>query len=251
MRHCAKLRLGLLSATMFTGVAFASQASAQDATTEASSAAPFGDEIIVTGTRRATTIQDTPINISAIGAEDIARQRIDDVRDLADFTPGLTISDTGPGATGTIVLRGLSADDVGAGGASNDDALGVYLGEVPLYYDFKLLDIERVETLLGPQGTLYGLGTMAGAIRNIPNRPNTDQFEGEVHGRFYAKDHSDDLGYQGDVTINIPILADHVAFRSATGYYFDPGFIDYTLLIQEPGVSLPQPDGPDSVSEEG
>jgi outer membrane receptor protein involved in Fe transport len=132
-----------------------------------------------------------------------------------------------------------------------DDALGVYLAEVPLYYDFKLLDLERVETLLGPQGTLYGLGTLAGAIRYIPNRPNADQFEGEAHGRLYAKDHSDKLGYQADMAINIPIVTDHVAFRTATGYYYDPGFIDYTMLLQEPGVSLPQPDGPSGVSDEG
>jgi iron complex outermembrane receptor protein len=247
MTNCAKLRLGLLSATMFTGVAFAPQALAQ----ETSAADTDGDAIIVTGTRRATTIQDTPINISAIGAEDLARQRIDDVRDLADFTPGVTISDTGPGSTGTIVLRGLSADDVGDAGASYDDALGVYLGEVPLFYDFKLLDLQRVETLLGPQGTLYGLGTLAGAIRYIPNRPNPDMLEGEVHGRFYAKDHSDSFGYQGDLVLNIPLVTDHIAIRTATGYYYDPGFIDYNLLIQEPGVSLPQPDGPDSVSDAG
>lgn len=254
MKHRAKIRLGFLSATMFTGVAFASQASAQDASAvdaEPSGAAPFGDEIIVTGTRRATTIQDTPINISAIGAEDIARQRLDDVRDLADFTPGLTISDTGPGTTGSIVLRGLSASDVGDGGASYDDALGIYLGEVPLYYDFKLLDLERVETLLGPQGTLYGLGTLAGAIRYIPNRPDPAGFAGDAHGRVYAKDHSGKLGYQGDFALNIPVVTDFIAFRTTTGYYYDPGFIDYPLLIQEPGVSLPQPDGPDGVSEEG
>jgi len=249
MTHCARLRLRLLSATMFTGVALATQASAQDtASAETSSATTFGDEILVTGTRRATTIQDTPINISAIGAEELARQRIDDVRDLADFTPGLTISDTGPGTTGSVVLRGLSASDVGDGGSNYDDALGVYVGEVPLYYDFKLLDLERVETLLGPQGTLYGLGTLAGAIRYIPNRPNADQVEGEAHGRFYGKDHSSDLGYQADVAVNIPILTDHVAFRTATGYYFDPGFIDYPVLLQEPGVSLPQPGGPEGVS---
>jgi outer membrane receptor protein involved in Fe transport len=240
---------------MFTSVAFGTQASAQDtAATQAdegvSSATSFGDEIIVTGTRRATTIQDTPINISAIGSEDIARQRIDDVRDLADFTPGLTISDTGPGTTGSIVLRGLSASDVNDAGASYDDALGVYLGEVPLYYDFKLLDLERVETLLGPQGTLYGLGTLAGAIRYIPNRPNADMVEGEVHGRLYTKDHGDKLGYQGDFAINLPIVTDHVAFRTATGYYYDPGFIDYPVLLQEPGVSLPQPGSPDGVTDE-
>lgn len=251
MTKSAKLRLSLLSATMFTGVAFATPVSAQDAADTGSAAYTAGDAIVVTGTRRATTIQDTPINISAIGGEELSRQRIDDVRDLADFTPGITISDTGPGTTGSIVLRGLSASDVGDGGANYDDALGVYLGEVPLYYDFKLLDLDRVETLLGPQGTLYGLGTLAGAIRYIPARPVADAIEGEVHGRLYAKDHSDKLGYQGDFVLNLPIVTDHVAFRTATGYYYDPGFIDYTMVVKEPGVSLVQPDGPDFVTPEG
>src|SRR6185436_12342793 len=127
--------------------------------------------IVVTATRRAVSVQDVPINISAVGAEQIDRQHISDIRDIADFTPGLTISDTGPGSVGTIVMRGLSADDTSATGDTYDNAMGIYLGEVPLFYDFKMLDISRVETLLGPQGTLYGLGTLAAAIRNIPNRP--------------------------------------------------------------------------------
>lgn len=245
MTYRAKLKVGLLSATIFTNAALAMPAMAQDA----AATSDDGNSIVVTGTRRATTIMDTPINISAIGSDEIARQHIDDVRDLAAFTPGLTISDTGPGSTGTIVMRGLNASDASAGGASYDDALGIYLGEVPLYYDFKLLDIQRVETLLGPQGTLYGLGTLAGAIRYIPNRPNTDAFEGAAHGRFYGKSHSGNLGYQADGMINIPIMKDHIAFRSATGYYYDPGFIDYPLLLQEPGVSLPQPGGTDGVSD--
>jgi len=256
MTNCAKLKLGLLSATMFTGAAFATPALAQETTgattnAETSAAAPYGDAIIVTGTRRSTTIMDTPINISAVSSQEIERQHIDDVRDLADFTPGMTISDTGPGSTGSIVLRGLSASDVGDSGATYDSAMGIYLGEVPLYYDFKLLDLERVETLLGPQGTLYGLGTLAGAIRYIPERPDVNEFEGEVHGRFYDKAHSRKPGYQIDGVINLPIVRDHIAFRSATGYYYDPGFIDYPLLVQEPGVSLPQPDGPDSISDAG
>jgi outer membrane receptor protein involved in Fe transport len=244
MTYRAKLKAGLLSATIFTSTAIAMPAMAQDAST----AADEGDAIVVTGTRRATTIMDTPINISAIGSEEIERQRIDDVRDLADFTPGLTISDTGPGTTGSIVMRGLNASDSGSNGSNYDDSLGIYLGEVPLYYDFKLLDISRVETLLGPQGTLYGLGTLAGAIRYIPNRPDVNEWEGEAHGRAYTKSHAVDLGYQVDGMINIPIVKDHIAFRSATGYYYDPGFIDYPVLIQQPGVSLPQPGGTDGAS---
>ena len=253
MAQCSKLRWGLLSATMLTGAALAAPALAQDAATTAPATLADGgdDMIIVTGTRRATTIQDTPINIAAIGTEEIERQHIDDVRDLADFTPGLTISDTGPGSTGSIVMRGLNASDNSTFGANADNALGVYLGEVPLYYDFKLLDLDRVETLLGPQGTLYGLGTLAGAIRYIPKRPNTDEIELEAHARLYGKDHSSSLGYQMDGVINVPILRDHIALRSVVGYYDDQGFIDYPLLVQTPGVSLPQPDGPTSVTPAG
>lgn len=236
----------LLGATMLMGVG-AAPAFAQDAAPQAVDDGSAG-EIVVTATRRATSLQDVPINISAVGAEQINRQRLDDVRDIGDFTPGLTIADTGPGSTGKIVLRGLNASDTSASGESYDNALGVYLGEVPLYYDFKLLDIARVEVLLGPQGTLYGLGTLAGAIRNIPNRPNLDTVEMELHGRFYGKSQSGDVGLQADGVISIPIIKDHVAFRTATGYYYDPGFIDYTLLVQEPGVSLPQPTGPVSVT---
>ena len=81
-----------------------------------------------------------------------------------------------------------------------------------------------------------------------PTVPNLDTVEGEVHGRFFGKSHSGDVGYQMDGVINIPILKDHIAFRSATGYYFDPGFIDYPLLVQTPGVSRPQPSGPVSVT---
>lgn len=251
MTDFAKLKLSLLSATMFTGMAFATHASAQETSAAASAATTDGETIVVTGTRRSTTIMDTPINISAVSGEELERQRIDDVRDLSDFTPGMTISDTGPRSSGTIVLRGLRASDQDSFGADADSALGVYLGEVPLYYDFKLLDLERVETLLGPQGTLYGLGTLAGAIRYIPQRPNVTDFEGEAHGRFYGKSHSGKAGYQVDGVINLPIVTDHIAFRSATGYYYDPGFIDYTLLLQVPGVSSPQPNGPDSISDAG
>jgi len=217
-------------------------ASGQAASATAANSAPAdGSEIIVTGSRRRTTLQDAPINISAVSAETLAKERIDDVRGLAAFTPGMTVVDTGPGSTGNVILRGINSGDTSDTGADTNSAIGVYLGEVPLYLDFKLIDIQRVEVLEGPQGTLYGLGTLAGAVRYIPNRPTTDRFSVDVHGRGYAESHSDDFGGSGDVAINVPIVKDHIAFRTSTGYYDEAGFIDYDHLLNQPGVSDPQP----------
>ncbi|HAF42316.1 MAG TPA: TonB-dependent receptor [Sphingobium sp.] len=236
MSYRAKLKMGLLSATIISGAAAAMPTMAQTA-----AAADEGDVIVVTGTRRSTTLMETPINISAVGAEELAAQRIDDIRDIAAFTPGITITDTGPRGAGTIIMRGLSADDSSAGGNNSDNAIGIYLGDVPLYTDYKLIDLERVETLLGPQGTLYGLGTLAGAVRYIPNRPDPTKFSGEAYGRLYDVAHSKGVGYVGYGVLNLPIVQDAIAFRTVTGYYYDPGFIDYPYLLKEPGVSLPQP----------
>lgn len=243
-------RTSLLCATALAGMA-AAPALAQetaagtgpDDSAKPTVAAVTGsaNEIVVTGSRRRTTLQDAPINISAVSQATIENQRLDDIRSLANFTPGVTVADTGPGSTGDIILRGISSGDTSVYGANSNNAVGVYLGEVPLYLDFKLIDIQRVEVLQGPQGTLYGLGTLAGAVRYIPNRPTTDRFSVDVHGRGYAESHSDDFGGVGDVAINIPIVTDHIAFRTATGYYDNAGFIDYDHLLQDPGVSDPQP----------
>lgn len=253
MRKFNRVRAGLLSATMLMGgaaPAFAqNQAPDQAGTTGsavADQATPAGDsadgDIIVTGTRRAVSLQDVPINLAVTTAETLRDQRIDDVADLAAFTPGLTVIDTGPRSANNVTLRGITAADTGTLGANRNTAVGIYLGEVPLYLDFKLIDIARVETLLGPQGTLYGLGTLSGAIRYIPERPDLDDFSGEVHARYYDVSQSRSPGYQGDAVLNIPIVKDLIALRSVVGYYDDPGFIDYPLLVRELGVSLPQPD---------
>ncbi|RZM19377.1 MAG: TonB-dependent receptor, partial [Sphingomonas sp.] len=239
-------RAGLLCATALASVAGV-PALAQDATqaptaaTAGQTAESVSNEIIVTGSRRRTTLQDAPINISAVSAEAIESLRLDDVRSLASFIPGVTVADTGPASTGGIILRGIASGDTSVFGANSGNSVGVYLGEVPLYLDFKLIDVNRVEVLQGPQGTLYGLGTLAGAVRYIPNRPETDRLSIDVHGRGYAQSHSDDFGGVGDVAINVPIITDHVAFRTSTGYYDNAGFIDYNYLLQQPGVSNPQP----------
>ena len=195
----------------------------------------------MTATRRSLSLSDVPINISAIGADQIKEQRLNDIRDLGAFTPGVTITDTGPRASGTIVMRGLSADDSSTFADNSNNAIGTYLGEVPLYLDFKLIDLKRVEVLLGPQGTLYGLGTLAGAIRYIPERPDASAMSGYGHARLYSVKESGNPGYVLDGAINVPIIKDVLAFRSAIGYYSDPGFIDYPFAVKTIGVSDPQP----------
>jgi len=246
MSYLRTIKQGLLSATILAGLSAPGLASAAIQTSVAStgeaalSAATQEEEreneIVVTGTRRSTTIQDTPINITALSPETLQNQQLDDLRDLGAFVPGITIVDTGPRTAGNIIARGLTAT---AGGGSG--AVGSYLGDIPLFLDFKLTDIERVEVLLGPQGTLYGRGTLGGAIRYIPARPDTSDYSLQVRTRGYMLSHSDGFGYTGEATLNAPIITDVLAFRSATGYYYDPGFIDYPYVLRTPGVSRPQP----------
>lgn len=237
-------RAALFSASAIACIA-ALPALAQEAPeAEADAAGEAGTEIIVTATRRAVSLQNAPINISAVTAESLEDQRVDDVRSLAAFAPGVTIQDTGPRSTGSIVLRGLSASDTSSFGANNDNTLATYLGEIPLYQDFKFIDMNRVEVQLGPQGTLYGLGTLAGAIRYLPNRPDPDRWEGTFHARVYDVAHARDPGFVVDGAINVPLVPGKVAFRSATGYFNDPGFIDYNYVLRTPGVSNPQPNRP-------
>ena len=225
----------LLSASILAGLGLGTPVLAQEDGT-------VMEELVVTGTRRAVNLQDVAISMTAVSADAIQSQRLDNMRELAAYTPGVTMQDTGPRGAGTMIVRGLSANNTSVTGDNTSKSVATYLGEVPLYLDFKLLDIDRVEVLLGPQGTLYGSGTMAGAVRYLPNRPNTDAFSADFHARGYALSHSANLGWNGDVTLNIPLAKDHVAWRSVVGYFDDPGFIDYPFLLRQPGVSDPEPD---------
>jgi outer membrane receptor protein involved in Fe transport len=242
MKMRNRVKAMLLTASMLATGMVSVSAAAQTALAAAD--VDEGDAIIVTATRRSTALADVPINISALGAEQLQDQRLNDIRDLTAFTPGITVTDTGPRGAGTIVMRGLAADDTSTFADNGNSAIGTYIGEVPLYLDFKLIDMARVEVLLGPQGTLYGLGTLAGAIRYIPERPDASGIKGYVHGRLYDVKEGSGLGFVGDAALNLPIIKDVLAFRSATGYFTDPGFIDYPFTVRTIGVSLPQPGPP-------
>jgi iron complex outermembrane receptor protein len=202
------------------------------------------EEVIVTATRRSESLQDIPINITALNSTLIERDRLTDLSDIARMVPGMTVVDQGPRGSQTLTVRGLNVTSITATDGSNDggNTVGTYIGEIPLYIDLKLNDMDRVEVLMGPQGTLYGAGTMGGAVRYIPNRPEADALSYQVRGDLYSLSHSDDAGYEGGGTVNVPIIEDTLALRASLDYLDDPGFIDYNYLVRQPGVSNPQPD---------
>ena len=234
MYNRASFQVSTLAAAI-TSTLLSTYATAQEAMLE---------EVVVTATRRSESLQDIPINITALNSAMIERDRLTDLVDIARVVPGMTVVDQGPRSSNTLTVRGLNVSPVNANDQDNDggNTVGTYVGDIPLYIDLILKDMERVEVLMGPQGTLYGAGTMGGAVRYIPNRPQADALSYQVRGDVYGLSHSDDAGYEGGGTINIPIIPDTLAFRASVDYLDDPGFIDYNYLVREAGVSNPQPD---------
>lgn len=202
------------------------------------------EELIVTASRRETTVQELPFNIAAITGETLDRQRLTSLVEFSRWVPGLSVVEQGARTPSLMTVRGLNVRSIDDGtfldnGSGN--TVATYLGEIPLYVDFKMKDLDRVEVLLGPQGTLYGQGTLGGAVRYIPHAPDTQNLTLDVHGDLSSLSHADDLSYQADAVVNVPFGDGRLAFRGAVSYLEDSGFVDYPYLLRQPGVSNPQP----------
>ncbi len=209
----------------------------------ADSQGPY-EEVIVTASRRETPLQDLPFNLTALSGETLERRRINDLAELGRWVPGLTVVDQGGRASNLMVVRGLNVASLNASEFlenSSGDSVQTYVGEIPLYLDLKLHDIERVEVLIGPQGTLYGAGTLGGAVRYIPRAPELDRFSLNLGGDVFGISHSDGTGFEGTFTVNAPLVEDKLALRTSLAWLDDPGYIDYPYLVRVPGVSNPQP----------
>ena len=201
------------------------------------------EEIVVTATRREQNIQDIPINIASFDGNALETRAITDLAVLGRNVPGLYVVDQGKRSANQIVVRGLSLTTVDKPdliGNNGGNVVSTYVGDIPLYVDLALNDMQRVEVLLGPQGTLYGSGTLGGAIRYLPNRPQLEQSEFEFRASTFDLAESDTFGYRSGVTANVPI-GDKLALRVNADYYNDPGFIDSPYLVRQVGVSDPEP----------
>lgn len=197
------------------------------------------ERVEVTGTRRVTTVQETPLNITAIDANIMADQNISELSDVARWVPGLTIQDQGGRNDSPIIVRGLNTNSSGPG--SDAGTVATYLGEIPLGIDLSLNDVERIEVLIGPQGTLYGAGTLGGAIRYLPNKAQLDNTSGTFFSEAFSTDQSAQTGGKAGFIFNTPLIDEVLGLRLNYSYSNDPGFIDYNYLVKTPGVSLPDP----------
>ena len=209
------------------------------------------DEIIVTASKRGAgqSIQDTAMAISALSGDTIEKRGLVGMDDYLRTLPGVSMQDRGAGQN-SIVIRGLSADP-----QSGDGTTGIYFGEAPLSglgtpssageagnADIKLVDVERIEVLRGPQGTLYGSDSMAGTVRVIPVAPSLQEVEGKLMTRYSqtGEQGGDNTMIQG--VINVPLIEDTLAVR-AVAYRFDnSGFID-NVAVSQPVAGLSETTG--------
>jgi iron complex outermembrane receptor protein len=243
-----RLRFSILAITLAAVVIFAGRATAEGSADAVTAPKPSNEaalaEIVVTAQKRTETVQTTPLSITALGVEQLASEGITSANGLAQAVPGMAISSSGPGQ-GFYEIRGLSAD----GGEA--PTVGFYLDEIsvspPLEatqgkveIDPELYDLERVEVLRGPQGTLYGAGSMGGTIKLLPRAPKLSDFEASAESILSGTE-GGGVNYAEKGMVNLPLITDKVALRIVGSYGHDSGYIDRVVVPNFPLETNPTP----------
>ena len=211
-------------------------------------------EIVVTATRRSTTVQTTPISITAITSAQIAARGIADSDTLASSVPGIAVRNSGGPGEQEFEIRGLNSQ------GGNSSMVGMYLGEIPLstatnsqlgkdLMDVGLYDVERVEVLRGPQGTLYGSSSMGGTIRVLPNAPQLNTYAASTEDTVSGTTSGGGFNHQENVMMNLPI-GDTAALRVVGSFANDSGWVQ-RRVIQDGAVSVDPGSFPDVVRPSG
>ena len=186
------------------------------------------EEVIVTAQKRRQVLLDVPQSVSVVDGGSLERQQASSFQDYLKLVPGLQLTQDQPGV-GRLVLRGVNTGGVAS-------TVAVYVDETPfgsssglvngaiLAGDFDTFDMERIEVLRGPQGTLYGASSLGGVLKFVTNPPQTEKFEARVRTSVESLS-GGDIGYSGVGMVNVPV-SETFAIR-ATGYYREQGgFID-------------------------
>jgi iron complex outermembrane recepter protein len=235
-----------LATTLATTIAatLASAAMAQTAgggTATSAADGPVLEEIVVTAQKRSENLQNVPISVQAFSTKKLEQYNIANFSDYAKLLPSVSFQSTSPGFT-TVYIRGIAS-----GGDGNHSgplpSVGIYLDEQPVTtingaLDVHVYDIERIEALAGPQGTLYGASSESGTVRIITNKPQIGVLKGgwDVEGNVVAGG----FGGKAEGFVNVP-LGSNVAARVVAFYQRDAGYIDNvpgTLTFPTSGITI-------------
>jgi len=216
-------------------------------------------EITVTATRRAASAEDLPISITAVSGAALDEAGIEDIASLAHSMAGVNYTDKGPfsGVGGsTLIIRGLNSEATGGHlGLSTPvvPPVATYVDDTPLFVNLRLDDLDHVEILRGPQGTLYGSGSLGGTIRFVQNAPDLSGFDAKGEAGISDTEHTHALNEEIKGMLNLP-LSDTFAIRLNASSTNDAGFINQPNLyvLDSSGVPVAGPNGaPETTSVDG
>jgi iron complex outermembrane receptor protein len=233
----SSFRISFAAFSCCAATAFAPKAHA-DLDGDASNAGTL-EEITVTAQKRISTVQTTPISISAVSGEDLLARGVASLASLAQGTAGVSLKSEGPSQT-EIEMRGMTA----SGG--NSATVGFYLDDIPLagpasaqnghvVIDPDLYDLSRIEILRGPQGTLFGAGSMGGTVRLITNQPNLSQFQASAQSVLSDTD-GGGFNHKDNLMANFPLIDDTLALRLVGTEDHTSGWIDRIVTDSFPAV---------------
>jgi iron complex outermembrane recepter protein len=205
------------------------------AAADSAAPAPLLEEVVVTAQKRSESLHDVPLSLSAITSADIQLRGFTQFGDYLNSIPGVYFQDGGPGSS-VVHIRGLTESGVGS-------TVATYFGEALTSVfsnhggkpNLRLVDVDRVEVLRGPQGTVFGADTLAGVLRILPTSPNLTQYEADVGTSGFATAHSSHGSYHAEGVLNLPLVSDRLAVR-LVGYKDDiAGYID-NVVPNQPAV---------------
>ncbi len=230
-RSCARCAFSALTCVLGLSITLGAHA---DSSADSGDTGGSGlDEIVVTAQKRVSTVQNTPISISAVSGDDLVARGVASLAALAQGTPGVSLKTEGPSQT-EIEMRGMTS----SGG--NSATVGFYLDDIPLagpasaqnghvVIDPDLYDLNRIEVLRGPQGTLFGSGSMGGTVRLITNQPNLTQVQGSAQSVLSGTD-GGGFNHKDNLMVNLPLIDDTLALRVVGSEDYTSGWIDRIVV---------------------
>ena len=224
--HSIALLRALLLSSSTIGL-LAGSAALADPATDRSSASGSLETITVTATKRSEDLKDVPLSISAVTGAELEERHIENYQDLVHQVPGIYFASGGSAGLNSVGLRGISS-------TAGSPTVGMYLDEVPITFPNiyssgatqpLFFDMDRIEVLRGPQGTLYGASSMGGTIRFITRQPDLDQFGGSVYSELSGTEHGG-INYEERAVVNVPLVPGQAALRLGADYQDESGYIN-------------------------